>query len=371
MTDSDMKYKIGISLIPGIGSILAKKLIAYTGSVEGVFKEKKQNLLKIPGIGEVLANEIVHQDILERAEHELAFIEKYHITTLFYLDKKYPERLKCCDDAPVILFLKGNINLNHPKILSIVGTRNATQNGKECCEKLVADLAKHDQQVIVISGLAYGIDICAHKAALSSGLPTVAVLGHGLKTIYPAVHKSVAQEICKTGALVTDFFSDEPINRNNFISRNRIIAGLADATIVVESGEKGGALITADIANSYNRDVFAFPGRVNDKYSAGCNQLIKNNKAILIEGAGDLEYVLGWAVADSKKVIQKELFVSLSDNERQILDLLEQNEELTGDAIALMSNMPVSKISPLLLNLEFSGIIKNLPGNIYKLSIKA
>jgi DNA processing protein len=366
MDNNLLKYKIGISMIPGIGCITAKKLIAYTGSIEGVFKEKRKSLLKIPGIGKVLADEIINNTVLHDAEKEIEFIEKYKITPLFYLDPEYPERLKRCSDSPVMLYIKGTVNLNHQKILSIVGTRSATHYGKNICEKLVSKLAEAGHDPIIVSGLAYGIDVCAHKAALKNNLLTIAVLGHGLKSIYPSLHANIAREISKHGALVTEFTSEVIADRPNFVKRNRIIAGLSDATIVVESGEEGGALITADIANSYNRDVFAVPGRTDDKVSKGCNKLIKTNKASLIENVEDLEYLLGWETQQKNKVIQKELFVKLDIDEQKILDIIQQNGEIPIDSICFKSDMPVSKVSPLLLNLEFAGIVKSLPGKVYK-----
>jgi DNA processing protein len=368
MDDDKLKYQIGISLIPGIGSVLARKLIAYTGSVEGVFSEKKKNLLKIPGIGEYLAKEVATQNVLHIAEKEIEFIKKYKISALFYLEKGYPERLKNCEDSPVILYMKGNADLNMPKTLSVVGTRKATEYGKEVCCKLLSAITEHGHQVLIVSGLAFGIDIAAHRAALSNNLPTVAVLGHGLNSLYPAAHKNVAKDICKNGALITDFISTEQPEPNNFVKRNRIIAALSDATLVIESGEKGGALITADIANSYNRDVFAIPGKVNEKYSSGCNKLIKTNRASLIENAEDIEYLLGWETPGNKKApVQKELFTQLSDDENKVVTILRENNQLMIDSICSLANMPMSKVSAILLNLEFAGYTRSLPGKVYKL----
>ena len=369
MSDDLLKYKIGVSLIPGIGSINAKKLIAYAGGVEAIFHEKKRTLLKVPGIGEHLADQIVHQQVLEKAEKEIEFIARYDIGYHFYLDDTYPARLKNCEDSPVMLFYKGDVDFNQAKVISIVGTRNATEYGKEMCNNLLDEIKSHHHEVIVVSGLAYGIDICAHRAALRNGFETIAVLGHGLANLYPAVHKSTAKEISKQGALVTDFISDTLIDRNNFIKRNRIIAGLADATIVVESAIKGGALITADIAGSYNRDVMAFPGRTSDPYSTGCNWLIRTNKASLIEGVNDLEYLLGWESPHKAAVPkQTELFVELSEEEKMIVALLRESGEFPLDLISMRLNMPVSRVSAMLLNLEFAGMVRSLPGKIYRLT---
>jgi DNA processing protein len=369
MNDDSLIYKIGISLIPGVGSITAKKLIESIGSIEGVFREKEKNLQKIDGIGSLLAKNIANQNVLKRAENEIRFLKKNRVRAYFYLDSDYPDRLSQCPDAPVIFYFLGNIDLKQSKVLSIVGTRSASKRGKELCQKLIRDLAERDHNPLIVSGLAYGIDICAHKGALDQGLNTIAVLGHGLSTIYPSLHKSNARDITKQGGLLTDFLHDEKPERNNFVKRNRIIAGLSDATIVVESGLTGGALITADLANSYHRDVFAFPGRVTDSYSTGCNRFIKTNKAALIEGINDLEYIMGWEPElKHKQPIQKELFRELSNDESSIVKLLQSDNQLTIDQICTGLKMPVSKVSPLLLDLEFSGIVRSLPGKVYTLT---
>ena len=361
----DLKYKIGIGLIPGIGDILAKKLISYCGGVEAVFKEKKVALMKIPSVGETLAAAITEQNIMRKAEKEVDFILNHHIRYSFYLDEDYPIRLKNCPDSPVIFFYSGDVDFEHPKIVSIVGTRQATQYGKDLCNMLVDDLCQRDHHPIVVSGLAYGIDICAHRAALRNGLPTIAVLGHGLAQLYPAAHASTAREIIKQGALLTEFLSDSGIDRNNFVRRNRLIAGLTDLTIVVESNIRGGALITADIANSYNRDVFAFPGRLTDACSAGCNWLIKTNKASLLQSVADIEYLMGWD-NKQKASVQRELFPEVSPEEETILRLLKETGETPIDSLCVAVQMPVSKVSTLLLNLELAGLIHSLPGKIYK-----
>lgn len=368
MNDNDLKYKIGVTLIPGIGNINGKVLIAHIGSVEGIFKEKQSNLEKIPGIGKILAKEIYNQNILSRAEEEIEFINKYNINCLFYLDQDYPNRLKNCDDSPIMIYLKGDCNLNSTKILSIVGTRNATSNGKQICNDIVSNLINNHPELIIVSGLAYGIDICAHKAALANNANTAAILGHGLDIIYPAVHKPIAQNIIKQGALISEFLSKGAIDKMNFVKRNRIIAGLSDATIVIESALKGGSLITADIANSYNRDVFAIPGRIEDTYSQGCNFLIKTSRAALIEKASDIEYFLGWESSKNKKVIQKELFITLTEKEKTIIELLKSGEA-SVDSISNSMKLPISVLSASLLNLEFSGLIKCMPGKIYSIKM--
>jgi DNA processing protein len=370
VVDENLKYRIGITLIKGIGNALAKNLIAYLGSEEAVFREKQPTLAKIPGIGDVLSREIVNQSVLKRAEEEIDFIEKNKITPLYFTEKTYPYRLKECADAPVILYTKISCNLNNVKIIAVVGTRNATSEGKENCAKMIADVAAVFPETIVVSGLAYGVDICAHKAALDNGLITVGVVGHGLDRIYPFAHRSTAIKMLNGGGLVTEYMSGTNPDRQNFVQRNRIIAGLSDAVVVVESAVSGGALITAHAANEYNRDVFAFPGRVGDLYSSGCNALIKNNTAALIENAEDLLLAMNWEkpAAKSAQNVQPLLFTELNDNEQSIVVLLRQNTEgLQLNELAIKSGAPISKISPVLLQMEFKNIIKCYPGNVYRM----
>ncbi len=365
---NDLLHRIAFSMLPNIGPILAKRILSYTGDVDAVFKESKRNLIKIPNLGEHTVKNIQSGELFKRAEEEIRFAEKYNINILFYTDNNYPKRLKNCEDAPVLLYSKGNVDYNQVKILSIVGTRHASDRGIENCEKLIRDLSSNDKNILIISGLAYGIDICAHKSSVNAGIQTVAVLAHGLHTIYPSLHRNVAEKMVQNGSLLTEFPSYSKVASYNFVSRNRIIAGLADATVVVESAHKGGALITADIANSYNRDVFAFPGRVNDIHSQGCNHLIKTNKAALIENAQDLEYVLGWEVNKTKqKVIQRKLFNELTDKEKQIVKILNHKDAVPIDEISTRAGMPTSQVSPVLLDLEFKGLVKTLPGKRYKI----
>lgn len=362
-----MKYKIALSLIPTIGDIRAKRLVAYCGSVEAIFKEKKSNLEKIPGIGSIYADAVLNHSLFDRAEEEIKFIEENNITPVFYLDKDYPKRLTHCEDSPILLYFKGNADLNAEKTISIVGTRDATEYGKSICEKLIADLAIHN--VTIVSGLAYGIDICAHRAALENNLSTICVLAHGLDKIYPAIHKSTAQKMLENGGWLSDFTSKNIPDRENFPRRNRIVAGISDATIVIESKKEGGSLITATIANSYNRDVFAFPGRVDDVCSEGCNSLIKQNKAALIQSAADIVYIMGWEQTKiSKAPIQKKLFVELKPEEEILVNVLKEKKSVTIDDLCFATNMPMSKVSAFLLSLEFSGIVKSLPGKMYRLN---
>ncbi|MCF8367751.1 MAG: DNA-processing protein DprA [Bacteroidales bacterium] len=357
-------YQIAITLIPGIGDINAKKLISYCGSARSVFEEKKQNLMKIPGMGLSTVNSILNQQVLKRAEEELLFIDRNNVKTFYFLDSDYPVRLKNCIDSPVMLYFKGNINLNSSRVMSIVGTRRATEYGQDMCNSFVRDLA--EDGLLITSGLAYGIDTLAHKASLKYGLPTVGILAHGLDRIYPYANRTLAESMLDNGGLLTDFISNTNPDRENFPKRNRIIAGLADALLVVESASRGGALITANIANSYNRDVFAIPGKIGDTYSAGCNYLIRTNKAALVQSAEDIKYLMGWEQNKVKSPRQVKLFRELSDEERLVMDILKENETSSIDFVVLKSKLSNSKIAAILLALEFDGLIKNLPGKLFK-----
>ncbi|MEX2379953.1 MAG: DNA-processing protein DprA [Vicingaceae bacterium] len=363
----DLKYKIAVSLIPGIGDISAKKLIAHCGGAEAIFKEKKAALLKIPGFGEKAVNSIRSAKVLERAGEEVEFIAKNNIQAHFYLDKNYPQRLLHCEDGPIMLYSKGNIDWNAQKMISFVGTRMATVKGRGICEKLIDELKVH--QPTIVSGLAYGIDITAHQAALKSNLPTIGILGCGLDEIYPKVHAQTAEKMQKKGGIATDYMSKTTMLPINFAERNRIVAGLSDAVVVIESSAKGGSLITADLANGYNRDVFAVPGRIDDSQSVGCNRLIKTNKAALIESAKDLEYILGWEKVSEKKrkaAPQKQLFVELTAEEQQVIEAFNGAENMAVDELSLKASLPISKTTSILLNLEFKGVIRSLPGKMYQ-----
>ena len=360
-------HKIALTLIKGVGPMFAKNLLHHFGTAEAVFSATKAQILKLEGIGEVRANSILHNDALELAQKQIDFIEKHHIQVLFYADDNYPKRLKNCFDAPLVLYYKGTANLNHKKIVSIVGTRNATTYGKMLCKQLIEVLKPYD--VLIVSGLAHGIDAAAHKESVLVEVPTVGALGHGLDRIYPAVHRELAAKMVKNGGLVTEFLPGTNPDRENFPKRNRIIAGLADVVIVVEASIKGGALITAEIANSYNRDVYAFPGRVTDEFSEGCNFLIKTNRAGLINQPKDLIYYLGWDDDQpiKKKKVQAELPLDLTKDEHKIAVLL-QASTIGIDDLALQTNIPQSKLAIILLTLEMKGIIVTLPGKLYKLA---
>jgi DNA processing protein len=366
--NEQLLYHIAITSIPNIGDVTAKKLIAYCGSSEQVFNEKKSSLEKIPGIGAVNAQKIImHKtEALAIAEEELGFIKKNDIVPLFYLNENYPKRLLQCEDGPILMYTKGNIELNNPKVVSIVGTRKATDYGKEFCNKIVEELVPH--KPLLVSGLAYGIDVCSHKAAIKNKIPTVGVLAHGLDRMYPQQHSGVAKQMIENGGLLTDYKSGTNPDRENFPKRNRIVAGLSDLTIVIESSKKGGSLITAYLANDYNRDVFALPGRLNDSQSEGCNNIIKNHKAALIQSVKDIEYIMGW---EAEKKIQKKqtrLFVELTPEQKIIADIISKQETIGIDELSLQAKLPMSKTTAMLLEMEFEGVVKTLPGKLYKLA---
>ncbi len=348
-----------------VGDVVAKKLIAYCGSAEAVFKASKKSLMAIPGVGTRIANSIVSQDVLLVAEGELRFMEKNNIQAIYYLDEAYSFRLKQCIDAPVMLYMKGDVNLNARRFLSIVGTRNASDYGKSVTEQLIAELS-HLEGLVVVSGLAYGIDVTAHKVCLKHNIPTIGVVAHGLDRLYPNAHSKIALKMIENGALMSDFISGTNPDRENFPKRNRIIAGLSDATLVVEARKKGGALITAGIANSYARDVFSVPGRVGDLNSEGCNNLIRTNQAALVQNAKDICYLMRWDQEVTKKLPrQPQLFVELTKDETEILEILSLNDKLQINLISYQSKMSISKIVQILLALEIKGLVKPLPGNQY------
>jgi DNA processing protein len=362
----DLIFKLALTLIPGVGSVNGKSLVAYCGGVKAVFMEKKRALLKIPGIGEQTINAIANHNVFGRAEEELSFIEKNKIAPLFYLDKEYPIRLKHCHDSPLMLYYKGTSDLNAPKVIAMVGTRKATEYGRDICRKIIEGLV--EQNVLIVSGLAYGIDTWSHKAALDNKLDTVGVLGHGLDRIYPFANRALAEKMTGSGGLLCEYMSNTMPDRENFPMRNRIIAGISDAVIVVEAGASGGALITAEIANSYNRDVFAVPGRLGDPHSEGCNKLIKINKAALIQSAKDISYLLNWNdEKDQKKVVQRQLFLDLSPDEELIVNTLREKGDMEIDTLLLETLLMPAKAASVLLNLEFEGVIRCLPGKVYRL----
>lgn len=357
-------FKIAASFIPGIGDIGAKKLIAYCGGAEAIFKEKKSNLVKIPGIGEIGAQKILKSNAIQLAEEEMLHIEKNKIEVHYFLDESYPQRLLHCDDGPIILYTKGKVDLNAKRMLSIVGTRKATVKGKEFCERLVEELKPFNP--VILSGLAYGIDIVAHKSAIKQNLKTMAVLASGLDNIYPKAHTKYAEEMQEYGGLISDYTCNTNMVPANFAERNRIVAGMSDVVVVVESSAKGGSLITADLANGYNRDVFAVPGRPDDSQSVGCNRLIKTNKAALIESAKDIQYLLGWELTEKTSSNQRQLFVELDEMEEKLLAAFGESRIIAVDELALNAEIPMSQTTGILLNLEFKGLIRSLPGKMFE-----
>ncbi|MET3113693.1 DNA processing protein [Pedobacter sp. CG_S7] len=359
-------HQIGLTLIPGVGHVTAKNLLGHFGSAEAIFKAKNKDLLSVAGIGTITANQITSSNVLFQAEVQLKYIEKHQIEVLFFTEPNYPRRLKECSDGPVLLYYKGTANLNHPRIISVVGTRMATDYGRQLCASLAEILKPYN--VIIVSGLAYGIDVAAHKESLRNEIPTVGVLGHGLDRVYPYHHTQIAQDMLKNGGLLTEFPLNTMPDRENFPKRNRVIAGISDATVVVEATVKGGALITADIANSYNRDVYAFPGRVKDEFSQGCNFLIKTHRASLINHPLDLVYYMGWdELKPVKSTIQTQLPLGLSAEEIKVLEVLRMAPSLI-DEISVKANIPQGKLAIHLLNLEMQGVLIALPGKMYKLN---
>ncbi len=364
MNDEEIIYLLALQKAKGIGSINAKKLIKHCGSAKAVFNEKQQNLLKIDGIGAFKLKGLKEKSLLKSAEKEYFFTQKNNIQIISFLNDDYPLLLQNAIDSPIIYFQKGNINFKNKKIISIVGTRNMTNYGKSFLEKLFDEIKEFNP--LIVSGLAYGVDVYAHRLAIKNQLQTVAVLAHGLNRIYPNSHHKEATQMLENGGLITEFWSTSKPDRENFIKRNRIVAGLSQATIVIESAVKGGSLITADIANSYNRDVFAVPGRVTDLYSAGCNNLIKTNKAAMFTSAKDLIYILNWDIKQEQKVIQKQLFIELDPTEEKIYNYLLNEGKQSLDMIALHCNLPIFKISSILLNLELKGVVKPLHGKLFE-----
>ena len=356
---------MALALIPGIGANITRALMARCKTADEIFRLKRNDLLSVQGIGTLLADRLLHTSTFKRAEEEIRFLEKEHLVCRFLFDDDYPIRLAQCPDAPIIFFQRGEIPWTGFRMISVIGTRNPTTRGKQITRDLIQGLAEKGHQVLITSGLAYGIDVQAHLAALESGMKTIAVLGHGFHTLYPAIHRQIAERIIGQGGLISDFFSHNLPEPKNFIRRNRIIAGLSEATLVIESGIKGGAMATAEMANSYDRDVLAIPGRPDDLLSRGCNYLIRTNQASLIESADDIEYLLGWKqTEDKKKPTEPLLFDQLDSDELRIYSLLSKSS-LSVDHICRLAEFPVQKVSFLLLNLEFKSLIKAMPGNFY------
>jgi len=365
MNQNELFHLLALLQVEGVGDIMAKKLLNAFGSAAAVFEAKPNQLRTVDGIGDVLVRKLKDKSIFEKATAEMQFIEHEGVRVLYFTDEAYPERLKHCIDGPVLLFGNGNFDFRNRKLISIVGTRQITAYGTEFCKKLLEDLSFYNP--IIVSGLAYGVDIVAHQTAMELQLQTVGVLAHGLNQIYPKSHKKFVAKMVQNGGFLTEFWSSSSPEKENFVKRNRIVAGMSEATIVIESAEKGGSLITANLANDYNRDVFAVPGRTTDKYSQGCNELIKTQRAQLITSAADLIYSLNWQLEEEKpKTIQKQLFVSLDAEEQKIYDFLLQNGKQLLDIIALECEYPIFRVSSTLINMELKGMVRPLPGKLFE-----
>ena len=355
-------------MLKGIGPVNARNLVAYCGGVEPIFTDKKlkNTLEKVPGIGPKLITSITDKKVIPAAEKEVEYMRKHKLRALFYLDPEYPRRLKQAEDAPVIMFVSGRADLDAEHMVSIVGTRTPTEQGKRLCVELVEGLK--ECKATIVSGLAYGIDIVAHRTALKNDMPTIGCVAHGLDKLYPAEHAAIAKEMVKQGALVSELPSGSPFAPGNFPARNRVIAGLSDCTIVVESGPKGGSLITTDIASSYDREVFAYPGRPTDPRSEGCNKLIQQNKAALITNAKDVITMMEWLPKKKKAPVQAALFADLLPDEQTLVDIIKAQGSAHIDELCVKSKWAQGKVSGLLLNMEFNGVVRSLPGKVYQLN---
>lgn len=356
-------YEIALTFIKGVGPMRIKHLLATYKNAEAIFSLPKVDM-KVFGLGSISISGQAMSEALKRAEQEVVFNEKNGITSHFILENSYPYRLKECEDAPIILYQRGQANLNFGKFVAVVGTRNITHYGKELTTNLITEIPKTLTDISIVSGLAYGVDSVAHKIAVKENINTIAVVAHGLDTLYPAPHRQLATRIVEQGgAIITEYPTKTNADAPNFVQRNRIIAGISDATVIVESAVKGGSLLTANAANTYNRDVFAFPGRADDKYSQGCNNLIKTYQAQLITNTADLLDIMGWT--PSQKAVQPSLFVELTDEEQRIVEALRQ-EAIGTNELSRRLNIPIQKLVSMLVLLEFKGVIKSLPGNMYK-----
>ena len=367
MTDERL-CSIALTLCAGIGALTAQRLVQVAGSAANVFARREELKQLCPDIQPAALKALDTPGIFARAEQELAFAGKHGIACLTLQDKRYPARLRECEDAPLYLFHKGHANLNSLRVVSMVGTRRATDYGRQWCNDFVRDLSARCPDLLVVSGLAYGIDIVAHRAALAHRVPTVAVLAHGLDRIYPSLHRKTATDMLEQGGLLTEFLTGTEPERYNFLSRNRIVAGMADAVIVVESGRKGGSLITASLAEGYHRDCFAVPGRATDEHSAGCNRLIRDNKAALVQDAEDFVQAMNWSDPHTASApVQRSLFQELTDEESRIVQLLGRQGDQDVNTLVVESGIPFSRLSALLFEMELKGIIKAQTGNVYHL----
>ncbi len=361
----NLEHQIALTLLTGGGKKKIRKILAHFEDSTDFFKASKHRLKSIPGIGEKFLQQLDRTGALKESEKYTDYFEKHNIQTLFYTDDEFPYRLNQCDDAPILVYKKGNMTCNLPRVVSIVGTRNASNYGKKICEELLHSFVGKD--IVVVSGLAYGIDIYTHKLCTELGIQTIGVLGHGLDRIYPHVHTPVAQKMLENGGLLTEFLPGSNPDRENFPMRNRIVAGMCDATIVIESGERGGSLITAELANDYARDVFAYPGDITREFSKGCNYLIQKNKAHLITSSSDFFEMMDWKDETKNIPNQLQLFDELDEQELKIVELLKESQEVSMDVLAIKTEIPVRLMSGILLGLELKGVIKALPGKRFGL----
>jgi DNA processing protein len=364
MNEQELFSLLALQKVELVGDVVAKKLLNHFESASDIFQAKANKLTSIDGIGSVLIKNLKDKSVFHKAEAELKFIQENEIDVHYFKEKSYPEKLKHCFDAPILMFSVGKINVQQSRIISIVGTRQVTSHGAEFCRNLIAEIAPLNP--IIVSGFAYGVDIVAHQAAMEHNLQTIGVLAHGLNQIYPASHRKYCKKMEANGGFMTEFWSSSNPEKENFVKRNRIVAGMTEATIVIESAERGGSLITAMLANDYNRDVFAVPGRITDKFSLGCNNLIKTQKANLLTSAADLIYMLNWDIKESTKGVQKQLFIDLLADEQIVYDYLLQKGKELMDTIALDCGFPIYILSGMLLNMELKGVVRPLPGKLFE-----
>ncbi|MEZ5013171.1 MAG: DNA-processing protein DprA [Chitinophagales bacterium] len=360
---TDIRPYIALTLTNGVGTVLARNLIAHCGSAEAVFNEKKAVLLKVPGVGRAVADALLGKESFSRADAEIHFMQKRAVSGIHFLNPAFPRRLKHCPDAPLLLYYKGTASLNPKRALAIVGTRKATSYGRQITETLIEGLQGTD--ILVVSGLAYGIDVIAHRACVKYGIETIGVTAHGHDQIYPPAHAGIAVRMMEHGGVITEFPSRTKPDKQNFPKRNRIVAGMVDALVVVETTVDGGAVITSTLANGYNRDVFAFPGNVLSPFSQGCNQLIRTNRAALVENVQDILSAMQWDADKEKEARQSSLFIALSDAEKAVMELLAEKGELLVDDIAGLLGFTQSKLAGVLLNLELQGLLISMPGKKY------
>lgn len=363
--EDELFFQLALSFVPGIGGKTARALLNHYETATNIFKASIKDLQRIEGVGEFRAGKFRDKEAFTFAAQERAYIEKHEVQPLFFNKPGYPKRFFNCDDAPILLYYKGAADLNSERIVAIIGTRKNTDYGQRATEELITQL-QGMEGLVIVSGLALGIDSIAHKAAIKNNIATVGVLGHGLDRLYPTSNKQLAKEMMAQGGLLTEFPSGTNPDRQNFPIRNRVVAGMSDVTILVESDIKGGAMITAYMALSYGRDVAAFPGRLYDGKSSGSNLLIKKNIAALITNADDLMELMNWQQKEEKKVVQKQMFITLNEEEQKLMALLHEKDGLHADELLMQSGFTYPQLASILLQLEMQGLVKSLPGKMYR-----